>query len=178
MSRTWCQPPLSTCWSPQTHTVNQQQHYNRQLLLKILPWHISPFSSSSQAHRSTLEEAPHHSSTRRKGHTSQEGKGGIRHRVPGYHPSPAGWACLAPSGRDFWAPARKPKQIRSFPLHGKFEEKNFPKRNEKAGHGINLYWVKETAVLHNQDISYDIWIMQHQTGNYGTMLAAFYHTTI
>lgn len=77
-----------------------------------------------QSHRSTLEEALHHCTIRRKSHTSQEG----RKKPQCTRTSPiTSWVrTSSTSGRHSWAPARKPKQIRSFPLHGKFEEKNLP----------------------------------------------------
>lgn len=47
MLRACCQPLLSMCWSPQTHTVNELQCNSRQVLPKIPPLHISPFSCFS-----------------------------------------------------------------------------------------------------------------------------------
>lgn len=104
------------------------------------PLCTSPLSHPPpQAHRSTFEEAQHHSSTQRKSHTSQKGRKKAQcTRIS----SITSWvSSSSTTGRDFWAPARKPKQIWSFSLQEKVEEKIFPKRNGLKRQGTALIFI-------------------------------------
>lgn len=122
MLRAWHQPPLSRCWSPQTHTENQLQCNSRQVLPKICTSLLS--HPPSQAQRSTLEESPQHL----EGEAHQPGR---KHSAPGH--------LILHKWKRFLSPCKEAKTNWVFPLTWEVEgKKSFLK--EMVWKGRTEHW--------------------------------------